>query len=449
MKLKTKVNLFSTLLTLLILIGSFTGIYFLYKEFAYSTEAKQLQVRANELATAVSSLTTADGMDTIIRAYIPTEGAIIVRDETGKNIIHLQMTSQQIEFEVDDDELYTKKIIGTIPYIGLTTPLIWPDQQIVEAQFIQPLPTIAENLNRLMIILLLMTLLSLVPMYLASQLLVRLIVKPVQRLTTTMEKNIHDSSFEQLPVKKSSKDEITQMTLTYNHLMAQLEDVHEKQQQFVGNASHELKTPLTVIESYAKLLKRRGTSNANVTKEALTAILNEASNMKTMIGQMLALAKATETTKVTLTFVSLQPFVQAIAQSFEAAYYRQIHVDVPNIEIKTDEAKLKQLLFIFIDNAQKYSDDVIEIAAHSTDFLDITIRDYGIGIPTEDIPHLFNRFYRVDKDRNKKTGGVGIGLSIAKELADRMNAKISIESMLGSGTTIHIQLPLGGDLHEG
>lgn len=359
------------------------------------------------------------------------------------------MTSQQIEFEVDDDELYTKKVIGDIPYIGLTTPFIWPNQQVVEAQLVQPIPTITENLNRLMIILILMTLLALVPMYLASQLLVRLIVKPVQRLTTTMEKNIHDSSFEQIPVKKSSKDEIAQMTLTYNHLMAQLEEVHDKQQQFVGNASHELKTPLTVIESYAKLLKRRGTSNVNITEEALSAILNETNNMKSMIEQMLALAKATETAKVTLTFVSLQPFIQEIAQSFEAAYHRQINIDVPNIEIKTDAAKLKQLLFIFIDNAQKYSEDVIEISAHATDYLNITIRDYGIGIPKEDIPHLFNRFYRVDKDRNKKTGGVGIGLSIAKELADRMDAKISIDSILGSGTTIQIQLPLiGGDLHE-
>jgi two-component system, OmpR family, sensor histidine kinase ArlS len=449
MKLKTKVNLFSTLLTLLILIGSFTGIYFLYKELAFSTEAEQLQARANELSTAVSSLTTTNSIDTIFRAYIPTDGAIIVRNEEEKNLIHLQMTSEQIEFEVDNDEPYTKKIIGHIPYIALTTPLIWPDQQIVEAKFIQPLPTITENLNQLIIILMLMTLLAIVPMYLASQLLVRLIVKPVQRLTTTMEKNIHDFSFEQLPVKKSSRDEIARMTTTYNHLMAQLEDVHDRQQQFVGNASHELKTPLTVIESYAKLLKRRGTTNVEVTEEALTAILNETNNMKTMIEQMLALAKVNETTKVTLTMLSLLPFVQTIADSFEAAYHRKIYVDVPDIKIKTDEAKLKQLLFIFIDNAQKYSEDVIEITAHTTNHLHITIRDYGIGIPKEDIPNLFNRFYRVDKDRNKKTGGVGIGLSIAKELANRMNAQISIESVLGSGTAIHIQLPLiGGELHE-
>lgn len=83
-----------------------------------------------------------------------------------------------------------------------------------------------------------------------------------------MERNIQQSSFEQLAVNKRSKDEMMQMTATYNLLMAQLEELHDKQQQFIGNASHELKTPLTVIESYAKLLKRRGTENVAVTEEA-------------------------------------------------------------------------------------------------------------------------------------------------------------------------------------
>ena len=271
----------------------------------------------------------------------------------------------------------------------------------------------------------------------------------LMQLTSTMEKNIQQSSFEQIPVRKKTNDEMAKMTTTYNHLMAQLEDVYDKQQQFVGNASHELKTPLTVIESYAKLLKRRGTADTNVTDEALTAIINETNNMKAMIEQMLALAKTNETTKVTLASVSLQSFMNKIAQNFQTAYHREVSVHVPDIIIETDEAKLKQLLFIFIDNACKYSDGTIDISASVNDVLHIQISDYGIGIPQEDIPHLFNRFYRVDKDRNRKTGGVGIGLSIAKELANRLQAKVSIDSKVGIGTTIHVKLPLtGGVQHE-
>ena len=449
MKLKTKINVVSIVLTMLILISSFTGIYFLYEHVAITTEAEQLQARAMELTTAISSLEQTDGIDAVFRAYIPTDGAIIVRDADDKTLIRLQTTAEQIEFDLKENELFTEKRLNGIPYIALATPLIWPDEQVVEAKFIQPLPTITENLQRLMIILVVMTVLALIPIYLASQLLVRLIVKPVTKLTTTMEKNIQQSSFEQLPIQKSSNDEIIQMTATYNSLMAQLEDLHDKQQQFIGNASHELKTPLTVIESYAKLLNRRGTANQEVTDEALSAIINESANMKGLIEQMLALAKSAETVKMNFREIELSSFLQVIAVNVKTAYHREITVEAPVVPLVIDEAMLKQLLFIFIDNARKYSEDVIELHASVNQHVHIQIRDYGIGIPNEDLPHIFNRFYRVNKDRNRKTGGVGIGLSIATEIANRLHATIQVESEIGQGTTIHITLPLhGGDVHE-
>lgn len=444
MKLNTKVNLLSTLLTSVILVSSFIGIYFLYEEFAYTTEVEQLQERAYELSTAVSSLQNVDGIDTIFRAYIPTNGAIIVRDQAKKNLLHLQMTSEYIQFDMDKGEHYTVKKIDGIPHIGMHFPFIWPTQQVVDVQIIQPLPTINENLNRLQIILLVMTILALLPMYFASQVLIRIIVKPVQLLTATMERNIHASSYEQLAVNKRSKDEIAQMMRTYNHLMAQLEAHHERQQQFIGNASHELKTPLTVIESYAKLLKRRGTANEAVTNESLAAIIQETDTMKQLIEQMLTLAKASETIKITRSPIHLQPFIQAIAQGFKQAYDRTIIVDVPDIVINTDEARLKQLLFIFLDNARKYSEEEITVTGHVTHTVTLQIRDKGRGIPEADVPHVFERFYRVTKDRNRQTGGVGIGLAIAREIANQLRASLEVHSALGRGTTITIQLPLQG-----
>ncbi|MEG0440206.1 MAG: HAMP domain-containing sensor histidine kinase [Solibacillus sp.] len=444
MKLNTKVNILSTLLTTVILIGSFTGIYFLFEELAITTEVEQLQERAYELSTAVSSLQSTDGIDTIFRAYIPTNGAIIVKDHATRKLLHLQMTSKNIDFTTNSNDHYSMKMIDGIPHIAMNFPLIWPTQQVVEAKFIQPLPTITENLNRLKIILLLITLIALIPIYLASQLLIRLIVKPVQQLTAAMERNIQQSSYEQISVKRKSHDEIAMMTVTYNNLMAQLEVHHEKQQQFIGNASHELKTPLTVIESYAKLLKRRGTENPEVTNEALTAIIHETNMMKQMIEQMLTLAKTSETAKITLSHIDFQYFTKEIAQSFQQAYHRTIVIDVPNVIIETDVAKLKQLLFIFLDNARKYSDEEIKLTGRVTDRIEIQIQDTGKGIPQEDIPHLFERFYRVTKDRNRQTGGVGIGLSIAREISKQLNAKIDVESALEIGTTIKIQLPLIG-----
>jgi two-component system, OmpR family, sensor histidine kinase ArlS len=446
MKLSTKVNILSTFLTSIILIGSFTGIYFLYKELAFTTEAEQLQERSHELTTAISSLSSVENIDTIFRAYIPTNGAIFVKDTAGKNLIRLQTTSKNIEFTPEEEEHYTIQTIDKIPHIALTTPLIWPDQQVVEAIFIQPLPTIPENLSRLKLIFVLMTLIALLPIYFAGQLLIRFIVNPVQQMTHTMKHNIRNSSYKQIPVKKRSKDELANMANTYNDLMEQIEQQHERQQQFVGNASHELKTPLTVIESYAKLLNRRGTENKKITKEALTAIIGEVENMKAMIEQMLTLAKTYEMTIVTNTKISLQPFLQAIAHNFQQAYYREVHVECPEIELISDEAKLKQLLFIFLDNARKYSelDITIFVQRLSKSTLEIQIIDKGVGIPKTDIPHLFQRFYRVDKDRNRKTGGVGIGLSIAQEIAKQLHASLRVKSNVGQGTTIHIEIPMNG-----
>ncbi len=446
MKLNTKVNILSTLLTSIILIGSFTGIYFLYKDLAYTTEYEQLQSRADELSTAVSSVKDVVGIETIFRAYIPTAGAISVRAESGADLIRLQTTSEKIDIKVNADEEYTVQYLQGVPHLAIEYPLLWPTGEVANATLIQPLQTIAENLKRLQIIFFLMTFFAMIPIFFASQLLVRLIVKPIERLTTTMERNIKKASYEQITEINSSKDEIAHMALTYNELMAQLEDLHERQQQFMGNASHELKTPLTVIESYAKLLQRRGTADAAVTDEALTAIARETANMKQMIEQMLALAKASETVKLSITSVALPVFVEEIAASMRHAYHREITVEAADITIQTDEAKLKQLLFILLDNARKYSEEGIEVKVTAQDQVAIAVTDYGIGIPAEDIPHIFNRFYRVAKDRNRKTGGTGIGLAVAKELADRLGATIQVESIPQQGTTMTVYLPReGGD----
>lgn len=112
MKLNTKVNLFSMLLTSVILIGSFTGIYYLYKEFAFSTEAEQLQARANELTTAISALESMDGIDSIFGAYLPTDGAIIVReidDNTGKPLIRLQKPRSKLILNLIRHSIIRKK----------------------------------------------------------------------------------------------------------------------------------------------------------------------------------------------------------------------------------------------------------------------------------------------------------------------------------------------------
>lgn len=435
MKLNKKINILSTLLTALILLGSYTGIYYLFQYFAYETEYTQLQTRADELVVAVSTLENSTEIEQLFRAYIPPNGLLRVIDEQGTSLIQIQATAstEKIPYELQENEDFTVSWWQDTPVIAMDYPLIWPDHQVVTIELVQAIPDIADNMNVLQWILIIMMLVAMVPIFLASTLLVHLIVRPVQRLTTIMQQNIQTSRYEQLTVPAQAKDEIAEMTRTYNQLMEQLEENYAKQQQFVGNASHELKTPLTVIESYARLLHRRGFANADVNKEAITAILKETKNMQDMMSQMLELAKASEQLKLTISTVSIPALLSDIAHSLHSAYGTEINILGEEIVWQTDEAKLKQLLFIFLDNARKYSEQAIDVSITAEK---IAIRDYGVGIPPEDLPHVFDRFYRIDKDRNRKTGGTGLGLAIAKQLADALHITVQFDSTPTVGTTV-------------
>ena len=158
--------------------------------------------------------------------------------------------------------------------------------------------------------------------------------------------------------------------------------------------------------------------------------------MKQLMEQMLELAKANEQTKMEWATVAIKPLLEEIAQRMKQAYGTHINITGDNLSIVSDEAKLKQLLFIFLDNAKKYSEQPIDVEIVNGAVVQIRITDYGVGIPQEDLPHLFDRFYRVDKARNRQTGGTGLGLSIAKQLAQLLAINIDMTSSVGVGTTV-------------
>lgn len=267
---------------------SFTSIFLVYKQLAFQTEYTQLQNRADELMSTISKVDTSIDISSFLRAYIPSNGALRIVDENDKQLIYMQATTtvERIPFTLEKGADYTISSWKDTPVISMNYPPLWPTGEIVTLELVEPLYGIAQNIALLKWILIAMTLIAIVPIYLASSVLAGVIAKPIQQLTTTMQQNIKTNRDEQLPLKENKKDEIAEMTTTYNALMHRLEDNYMKQQQFVGNASHELKTPLTVTESYAKLLQRRGFQNEQVAYEALTAITKETANMQDMITQI-------------------------------------------------------------------------------------------------------------------------------------------------------------------
>lgn len=442
MKLKTKINVLTALVASVILALSFIAVYFTYKSMAISTEFDLLQARGDDLAKAVSALESAEGIDTLIRAYLPTDGYIVVKSDQ-QDLIRMQATSVPLPASDDFDSHELLSIQG-VDHLVIAYPLIWPEVGIAEALFVQPVPHIANNLNVLRWILISLMALAIIPIFLASNWLARMISHPILSLTKTMQHNIQNKTYTHIDVT-NTKDELAAMTSTYNELMTKMEDIHLRQQQFIGNASHELKTPLTVVESYTNLLLRRGVTDENLTQEALDAISSEAKTMKQLIEQMLELTKSSELASVHVTTFNLESLLSDLAKQSERTFNRSINLNCEQIYISTDENKLKQLLFILIDNAQKYSESVTPVelkAERLAEAVVITVRDFGVGIPPEDVPHIFDRFYRVTKDRNRKTGGTGLGLAIAKQLAELLHIELYVESIVGEGTTIQLRLPL-------
>ncbi|WP_195572834.1 sensor histidine kinase, partial [Paenibacillus sp. 1001270B_150601_E10] len=270
----------------------------------------------------------------------------------------------------------------------------------------------------------------------AGHLLSRLILKPLSDMIATMKHIERSNQFIRLEHRQSTRDELSQLATTFNTMMDKLEDNYEKQQQFVSDASHELKTPLTVIESYASLLKRWGANDPDILNESIEAIYAESIRMKEMTLQMLDLARHENDSPLELTDVHLLELAKELKNLLETTYQRDIQLyPHQTIEVCADRLKLKQLLLILLNNAIHYSNGTIEIHfGLKEDQPYIAVKDYGIGIPKESLPYIFDRFYRVDRARSRDTGGTGLGLSIAKRIADAHDAVLSIESTEGEYT---------------
>ncbi|MCX7715321.1 MAG: HAMP domain-containing histidine kinase [Clostridia bacterium] len=228
-----------------------------------------------------------------------------------------------------------------------------------------------------------------------------------------------------------------------------VEKAWAQQKQFVGDASHELKTPLTVILANAGIvLSHRSDTVANQAKW-IEYIQTEANRMTALVNDLLFLAKADDAKlDVVLSTINLSDIVWSSVLPFESVAFEQkktLKTDIqPDIYINGDENKLKQLIVILLDNACKHSDKkgiiTLKLKA-SQDKVKLSVTNTGTPIPQDQIPHIFERFYRVDKSRARENGGYGLGLAIAKSIVDALCGKISVQSSELEGTVFTITFP--------
>lgn len=254
---------------------------------------------------------------------------------------------------------------------------------------------------------------------------------------------------ERMPVPKS-KDEIADLANAFNDMLERMQKFILQQQQFVEDVSHELRTPVAVIEGHISLLNRWGKDDPEVLAESLEASLQEITRMKSLVQEMLDLSRAEQSDfhysdRTTMAKEVIHTNVGNFRMLYPEFTFNLDDDLKEDVEIKIYRNHLEQILIILLDNAVKYSTERKEIlisVAKSYESIEIMVQDFGEGISKENLDKIFNRFYRVDKARARNTGGNGLGLSIAYQLVDNYNGKISVKSMEERGSAFKFSLPL-------
>lgn len=442
MRLKNKIHLGTSVLLVVMVVLMNTAIYFAASFMLKEADLERAAADAAQVAGGVSNPADSVASSDLLRAYAPADGMvrIVLPDGTTDGVAVSPDSARLREREASFQKGEKREVVKekSDSYARVVMPVIWRDGQVASLELLEDLQATERILNILRVILLGASLIAVIPAVISARMLGAIISNPVENMTETMRRIRKSGTYERIQTNIKRHDELQDMALTFNDMMDLLEENYRKQESFVQNASHELKTPLTVVESYANLLKRRGMDRPDLFEESVEAIYEEAIRMKELTQQLLMLARRGEAWNVKLEKLDAARFVQETADSFEQAYKRhvEVHAAAPFIAY-TDRDKLRQLLFIFLDNARKYSEQDICMEVRKQE---IRITDQGIGIPAADLEKVFDRFYRVDRARSRKTGGFGLGLSLAKEIADALGADVRIESEEEVGTTVILTL---------
>ncbi len=248
----------------------------------------------------------------------------------------------------------------------------------------------------------------------------------------------------------ASGDELARLAETWNAMLARLESAVQRLSQFTADASHELRTPIALIRTTAELSLRRERSPETY-REALNQIVHESERMTHLVEDLLLLARADAgLPALPLERIELTPVVRDVCrQSKVFAQERQLELsaEMPEqpVYVEANDPALRRLLLLLLDNAVKFTPAggkiTVTVGCDPAGSV-VAVRDTGVGIPASALPHVFERFYRVDESRNRDAGGTGLGLSIAKWIAERHHASLEAESESGQGSTFRVRFPI-------
>ncbi|MBP3950202.1 sensor histidine kinase [Bacillus suaedae] len=449
MKLRTKIVLSSSLFMLVLILLVNISIYYFFYHMSTNTELNELKLVINDVTQALNENPEVDTSE-LLEAYLPANGMIRIILESEVRMIEQTRSRDYSTLPWTFTSMESQEMISmkNAPDIAVVEkPIIWRNGEhageIVTIQVSNHLISLHETLRTLIYVLSILSFLVLIPIIIGSSILSRFLLLPIKNLIKTMNENTIQGKWKKLDMSNRSHDELHEMELTFNQMIEYLKESYEKQEMFVSDASHELKTPIQIIKGYAQMLERRGIATPELFQESVLAIDSEANRMNKLVEQMLSLAKNKQLQPSAS--VDLVGLIDETVKVFNGVSERDIFIEKrrETMTVKADRDQLKQLFYILIDNAIKYSQNTIHIRLLQENRQAIVeVQDYGKGISSKDQKQIFDRFYRVDKARNRDTGGTGLGLAIAKSIAEAHEGELSVNSELGQGSTFILRMPI-------
>jgi heavy metal sensor kinase len=452
--LRTRLTLWYVLLLAITLAAFCGGVYLAMRENLYANLDDSLEGRAE----LVSGILTEEGFfdtDVMIQGD-PTEGEEFVRvyDEGGD--LALDNSGPQFRPDTDPDAVEAAlsgdsvrrdiKVDG-VELRVLTSPVMVDGETVGAVEVGLSKEEVRDTLNQLLVIIAVAYPMALVVAGLGGAFIAGRALSPIDRVTRVARRISAEDLSQRLNMRLPD-DEVGRLANTFDEMIARLDEAFRRQRQFTADASHELRTPLTAIKGQTEVALQRD-RDADTYQEVLSKVNGEVDRMIRLVGSLLTLARAdAREIPVGRESLNLSAVVtDAVEQVRPAASEKAISLNVrsnSDIRLKADQDLILQLMLNLLDNSVKYtpSGGAIEVSLRAEGAqAEVTVSDTGPGIPPEHLPHIFDRFYRVDKARTRAEGGAGLGLSISRWIAEAHGGMLRVESAPGRGSKFTLSLP--------
>jgi heavy metal sensor kinase len=285
-------------------------------------------------------------------------------------------------------------------------------------------------------------------------LLVHRALRTVEEITRSAERITSSNLSDRLPVT-STGDEMERLSTALNLMITRLDEAFQYSRRFVADASHELRTPLTIIKGELEEIAQHQGLSKDI-RERLGSVLEEVQRLARIVEGLFALSRldAGEAHRECVRFDLGQLAASTVAQMSLLAEDKGITLECAEsaaVNVEGDRARLKQIVVNLLDNSIKYTPAggaiTLRVATQADEAL-LEVSDTGIGIPPDALPHVFERFFRVDKARSRELGGAGLGLSIVKSICTAHGGRVDVESTVGVGSRVRVFFPHANGTRE-